>query len=165
VCVRVRACVRVCVCVCVWEREREREIVFVFFFKLAGFQSHRIPGTLILLNSGVFEYLRVFPLLFFGGLFQSRILSTGAKFFSFLHFSFCGEFFFPGKLICNKPRSSLSSSPLFLFCFFLFFSPISLFFLFELVNFVFLLCLTIVSHLHHSWNLATAGLLTYCFFH
>ncbi len=123
-----------CVCVRarVRERERERERLCVcvcFFFKLPGFQSHRIPGTLILLNSGVFEYLSVFPPpVFFGGLFQSRILSTGTKFFSFLHFSFCGEFFFPGKLISNKPRSSFSSSPSFLFCFVLFFSPVSLFF-------------------------------------
>lgn len=153
-----------CVCVC----ERERLCVCVcFFFKLPGFQSRRIPGTLILRNSGVFDYLRVFSLLFFGGLFQRRILSTGTNFFSFLHFSFRGEFFFPWKFISNKPRSSLSSSAfVFVFvCFFSFLFPYLSLFLFELVNFVFLLCLTVFSHLHHSWNLTTAGLLTYCFFH
>ncbi len=131
VCVRARACVREGVREGGSQGERERDCVCVCvcFFKLPGFQRHRISGTLILLNSGVFDYLRVSsPSPFFGGLFQSPILSTGAKFFSFLHFSLCGEFFFPGKLISNKPRSSLSSSPLLLLLLFFVFSPLSLFF-------------------------------------
>ncbi len=161
-----------CVCararVCPWERERETIVcmcVCVFFSSCQGSKAAEFQELWffwIQVFSSTWEF---FPFFCFCGLFQRRILSTGTNFFSFLHFSFCGEFFFPGKLISNKPRSSLSSST-FVFCFvlFCFFSfPLSLFFLFELVNFVFLLCLTVFSHLHHSWNLATAGL-TYLLF-
>ncbi len=119
-------------CVCVWERERERErdcvYVCVFFFsscqgsKATDFRE--LWFFWIQVFSTTWEF---FPFFFFCGLFQRRILSTRTNFFSFLHFSFPGEFFLPGKLISNKPRSSLSSSPSFLFCFVLF-SPISLFF-------------------------------------